>query len=199
LLLHALCSCPRVLSLKHLGPAPALRTPHRYRPHNNSSNHPSGSTARSHSNNNTLLTGVWLSSCRIPISGLRWPGPPALKRRHRDMSLPQRPDGSARREERHRRRRTSDAESRRSHDRTHSHSKSGAYSHAQPLPSPGTGPVPMERDPIMRGQQSTPTQELGRKRSLIRPERRRLDPSDPDYHYRKHAQQRPYPGRCYGG
>jgi chitin synthase len=40
----------------------------------------------------------------------------------------------------------------------------------------------------MRGQQSTPTQELGRKRSLIRPERRRLDPSDPDYHYRKHAQ-----------
>lgn len=104
------------------------------------------------------------------------------------MSLPQRPDGSARREERHRRRRTSDAESRRSHDRTHSQSKSGAYSHAQPLPSPGTGPVPMERDPIMRGQQSTPAQELGRKRSLIRPERRRLDPSDPDYHYRKHAQ-----------
>lgn len=46
----------------------------------------------------------------------------------------------------------------------------------------------MERDPIMRGQQSTPAQELGRKRSLIRPERRRLDPSDPDYHYRKHAQ-----------
>ena len=40
----------------------------------------------------------------------------------------------------------------------------------------------------MRGQQSTPAQELGRKRSLIRPERRRLDPSDPDYHYRKHAQ-----------
>ncbi|KAJ4382680.1 Chitin synthase, class 3 [Didymella sp. IMI 355093] len=110
------------------------------------------------------------------------------------MSLPQRPDAS-RREDRgafrestsHRRRRTSDAENTRSHDRTHSHSKSGAYSHARPLPSPGT-PVPMDRDPVMRSAQSTPAQELGRKRSLIRPERRRNDPNDPNYHYRKHAQ-----------
>jgi chitin synthase len=46
----------------------------------------------------------------------------------------------------------------------------------------------MDRDPIMRSQQSTPAHELGRKRSLIRPERRRMDPSDPNYHYRKHAQ-----------
>lgn len=43
----------------------------------------------------------------------------------------------------------------------------------------------MERDPIMRGQNSA---ELGRKRSLIRPERQRNDPSQPNYYYRKHAQ-----------
>ena len=30
--------------------------------------------------------------------------------------------------------------------------------------------------------------ELGRKRSLIKPERQRIDPSHPNYHYRKHAQ-----------
>jgi chitin synthase len=43
----------------------------------------------------------------------------------------------------------------------------------------------MERDPIMRGQHSP---ELGRKRSLIRPERQRMDPDHPNYHYSKHAQ-----------
>ncbi|KAJ4372277.1 Chitin synthase, class 3 [Neocucurbitaria cava] len=109
------------------------------------------------------------------------------------MSLPQRPDESSpRRDQRNvfrespkRRRRTSDLESRRSHDR--STSKSGAKSYSRPLPSPGT-PVPMERDPIMRGQHTTPSQELGRKRSLIRPERQRIDPNHPNYHYRKHAQ-----------
>jgi chitin synthase len=46
----------------------------------------------------------------------------------------------------------------------------------------------MERDPIMRGHNATPSQELGRKRSLIRPERQRMDPSHPNYHYSKHAQ-----------
>jgi chitin synthase len=46
----------------------------------------------------------------------------------------------------------------------------------------------MERDPIMRSQNATPAQDLGRKRSLIRPERQRMDPSHPNYHYRKHAQ-----------
>ncbi|KAH7408251.1 chitin synthase 4 [Phaeosphaeria sp. MPI-PUGE-AT-0046c] len=110
------------------------------------------------------------------------------------MSLPRRPDDSSRgsRDNRHvfresssRRRRTSDLENTRSHDR--SNSKSGAQTHARPLPSPGT-PVPMERDPIMRSQNTTPAQDLGRKRSLIRPERQRMDPSHPNYHYRKHAQ-----------
>ncbi|KAF2029996.1 chitin synthase 4 [Setomelanomma holmii] len=110
------------------------------------------------------------------------------------MSLPQRPDASSRgggRDQRHvfrespsRRRRTSDLENTRSHDRS---SKGGSHAHSRPLPSPGT-PVPMERDPIMRSQNATPAQDLGRKRSLIRPERQRMDPSHPNYHYRKHAQ-----------
>jgi chitin synthase len=65
--------------------------------------------------------------------------------------------------------------------------KSGAQAHSRPLPSPGT-PVPMERDPVMRGQHTTTGPELGRKRSLIRPERQRNDPNAPNYHYRKHAQ-----------
>ncbi|KAF1912397.1 chitin synthase-domain-containing protein [Ampelomyces quisqualis] len=110
------------------------------------------------------------------------------------MSLPRRPDDSSRggvdnrhvfRESSSRRRRTSDVENTRGHDR--SNSKSGAHAHSRALPSPGT-PVPMERDPIMRGQNATPAQDLGRKRSLIRPERQRMDPSHPNYHYRKHAQ-----------
>jgi chitin synthase len=40
----------------------------------------------------------------------------------------------------------------------------------------------------MRGHKGVPSQDLGRKRSLIRPERQRMDPSHPNYHYRKHAQ-----------
>lgn len=46
----------------------------------------------------------------------------------------------------------------------------------------------MERDPIMTGQRSTPAPDLGRKRSLVRPERQRIDQNHPNYHYRKHAQ-----------
>jgi chitin synthase len=108
------------------------------------------------------------------------------------MSLPRRPDDSSKGRDRHvfresssRRRRTSDLENTRGHDR--STSKSRTHAHSRALPSPGT-PVPMERDPIMRGQNATPAQDLGRKRSLIRPERQRNDPSHPNYHYRKHAQ-----------
>jgi chitin synthase len=111
------------------------------------------------------------------------------------MSLPRRPDDTSRggRDDRHafresssRRRRTSDLENTsRAHDR--SPSKNDAHAYSRPLPSPGT-PVPMERDPIMRGQHAAPAHDLGRKRSLIRPERQRMDPSHPNYHYRKHAQ-----------
>ncbi|KAL5379992.1 Chitin synthase 4 [Paraphaeosphaeria sporulosa] len=111
------------------------------------------------------------------------------------MSLPQRPDASSpRRDQRHvfrentssRRRRTSDVENTRSHERTPS--KTGTYSITnRPLPSPGT-PVPMDRDPMIAaapyGSRST---DLGRKRSLVRPERQRIDENHPNYHYRKHA------------
>ncbi|KAE8822625.1 hypothetical protein PTNB73_10227 [Pyrenophora teres f. teres] len=118
------------------------------------------------------------------------------------MALPQRPEqaspprrGDQQHEQRHshrhsqsRRRRTSDHESTPLHGRTNSHgkSKSGPHAYARPLPSPNT-PVPMERDPIMRGHNESGP-ELGRKRSLIRPERQRMDPNHPNYHYRKHAQ-----------
>ena len=109
--------------------------------------------------------------------------------------MPQRPEPSSPRRERrhshrssqHRRRRTSDLESSRAYDRTPSKTDADAY--AQPLPSPGGTPVAMERDPIMRGPHNTAAAPaLGRKRSLIRPERQRMDPSHPNYHYRKHAQ-----------
>ncbi|KAF2739191.1 chitin synthase 4 [Polyplosphaeria fusca] len=108
------------------------------------------------------------------------------------MSLPQRPDASSpKRDQRHvfrdspsRRRRPSDVENARSHDHS-TPSKNGGYtSFSKPLPSPGT-PVPMDRDPFMAG--AKPQQDLGRKRSLIRPERQRIDQSHPNYHYRKHA------------
>jgi chitin synthase len=108
------------------------------------------------------------------------------------MSLPHRPDASSRsrgdrpvfRESSSRRRRTSDLENSRSHDRS---SKGGAHHHSRPLPSQGA-PVAMERDPVMRTHHAAPAQDLNRKRSLIRPERQRMDPSHPNYHYRKHAQ-----------
>jgi chitin synthase len=41
---------------------------------------------------------------------------------------------------------------------------------------------------MMDAHRSVPKQDLGRKRSLIRPERQRFDPDHPNYHYRKHAQ-----------
>ncbi|KAF2001199.1 glycosyltransferase family 2 protein [Amniculicola lignicola CBS 123094] len=111
------------------------------------------------------------------------------------MSLPRRPDDGTRpkgdtrhvfRESPSRRRRTSDLENTRSHDRTPA-AKPGYTSYSKPTPSPGT-PVPMERDPIMAGQRSTPAPDLGRKRSLVRPERQRIDQNHPNYYYRKHAQ-----------
>ncbi|KAF2847871.1 glycosyltransferase family 2 protein [Plenodomus tracheiphilus IPT5] len=120
---------------------------------------------------------------------LRPNGPPTEHSTRRDRHS--RRDSSGRRgstghrESSGRRRRTSDLENTRAHDRTPSKGTAHAYSRA--LPSPGT-PVPMERDPIMRGPPTTSGPELGRKRSLIRPERQRMDENHPNYHYRKHAQ-----------
>ncbi|KAL5121220.1 Chitin synthase, class 3 [Pleosporales sp. CAS-2024a] len=110
----------------------------------------------------------------------------SLPRRPADSSRASRDNGHVRRESSsRRRRRTSDLENTRTHDRSASQS---AYAHA--LPSPDT-PVPMERVPMMRAANATPTHDLGRKRSLIRPERQRMDPSHPNYHYSKHAQGMP--------
>lgn len=57
----------------------------------------------------------------------------------------------------------------------------------RPVPSPGPMPSPGQlagdRDPMLH-----PGEEITRKRSLIRPERRRYGPEDSDYHYRKHAE-----------
>ncbi|KAF2459896.1 chitin synthase 4 [Lineolata rhizophorae] len=52
------------------------------------------------------------------------------------------------------------------------------------FPSPGTPTG--DRDPMMP--QRKESKGLGRKRSLIRPERSRIDRDHPNYHYRKHAQ-----------
>lgn len=40
----------------------------------------------------------------------------------------------------------------------------------------------------MAGRRGSPAPDLGRKRSLIRPERQRIDQNHPNYHYRQHAQ-----------
>ena len=58
--------------------------------------------------------------------------------------------------------------------------KQQAFLQAEPSPRPYHD----EPDPNMRGGVG----DLGRKRSLVRPERRRVDPNDPNFHYRQHAQ-----------
>jgi chitin synthase len=50
----------------------------------------------------------------------------------------------------------------------------------QAPPSPG---LQLDRDDFI-----SPVQELGRKKSLVRPERGRIDPDHPNYYYRRHAQ-----------
>ncbi|KAF2836492.1 glycosyltransferase family 2 protein [Patellaria atrata CBS 101060] len=114
------------------------------------------------------------------------------------MSLPERPMGdSPRREQRQRapyresprRRRPSDIESRAYHTRTPPPQtsptrKGGFHAVQQSLPSPGEMG---DRDPIIASQRGG-SGDLARKKSLIRPERRRVKKDDPNYHYRKHAQ-----------
>ena len=64
-----------------------------------------------------------------------------------------------------------------------------SYQSFKPPSSPVTpaSPPSKDRDPIMAGHGSTAA-DLARKRSLVRPERTRIDPDHPNYHYRKHAQ-----------
>ncbi|KAK5171960.1 Chitin synthase, class 3 [Saxophila tyrrhenica] len=66
------------------------------------------------------------------------------------------------------------------------------YVNIQPASSALSTPVRLtsDRDPMLEANRS-PSQRNGdfsRKKSLVRPERRRMDSDDPDYHYRKHAQ-----------
>lgn len=60
----------------------------------------------------------------------------------------------------------------------------GSTSHARPYPSPDT-PAD-DRSPMMASSHGE-YGDLSRKKSLIRPERNRIDRDHPNYHYRKHA------------
>jgi chitin synthase len=109
------------------------------------------------------------------------------------MSLPQRPDPSSpRREQRHgayrdspsRRRRPSDVEALNPTSLQAPAPSSPFQQYNNPLPSPGTPNG--DRDPMMATHRGG--NDLGRKKSLIRPERNRIDRDHPNYHYRKKAQ-----------
>ena len=58
---------------------------------------------------------------------------------------------------------------------------------SRPYPSPLASPT-HERDPMMAANRQGGAVDLSRKKSLVRPERSRIDPNHPNYHYRKHAQ-----------
>lgn len=63
----------------------------------------------------------------------------------------------------------------------------GGYS--SDMPSPYSPPGGHDRDPMLEaGTPSKSYGDLNRKKSLVRPERRRNNPDEPDYYYRKHAQ-----------
>ncbi|KAI9812449.1 MAG: Chitin synthase, class 3 [Pycnora praestabilis] len=67
---------------------------------------------------------------------------------------------------------------------SHSPSRKAANEpYIQALPSPGTPSG--DRDPMMETSAGT---DFNRKRSLVRPERNRIDRDHPNYHYRQHAQ-----------
>ncbi|RMZ79476.1 hypothetical protein DV738_g3338, partial [Chaetothyriales sp. CBS 135597] len=79
--------------------------------------------------------------------------------------------------------------------------ETGNYTHSQePVASPSArnprlGPSPSspdsragDLDPILRVTSPLADSDVGRKKSLVRPERNRIDKSHPNYHYRQHAQ-----------
>ncbi|KAL9083247.1 MAG: hypothetical protein Q9165_008600 [Trypethelium subeluteriae] len=112
------------------------------------------------------------------------------------MPPPQRPPPSSpKREHRHsthrdspRRRRPSDLEAspyeRSEKPRLSPTRKHSTDAYITSIPSPGTPGA--DHDPIMSGYKGS--NDLNRKRSLIRPERTRISSDHPQYHYRKHAQ-----------
>ncbi|KZF26088.1 glycosyltransferase family 2 protein [Xylona heveae TC161] len=112
------------------------------------------------------------------------------------MASPQKPDPtSPRRRQHHHHHHRHHSSAALSHGRSRSNDvEAGGYSpprgsrrdpYAYQPASPGT--LPGDRDPIMMASSGPPV-ELGRKRSLIRPERNRIDRDHPNYHYRQHAQ-----------
>ena len=59
--------------------------------------------------------------------------------------------------------------------------------HHEALP-PTPGSLAGDQDPIIMASPIPPSGDLGRKKSLIRPERQRIDRDHPNFHYRQHAQ-----------
>ncbi|KAK4969305.1 Chitin synthase, class 3, partial [Elasticomyces elasticus] len=118
-------------------------------------------------------------------------------------NYPARPDPTSpkRRESRHthhrdrpssRRRRPSDVEAspyegHRHHRRRSSSTRNRPQdTYIRAAPSPGI--LPGDQDPMMAMSTQRPSHGLHRKKSLVRPERNRIDKDHPNYHYRKHAQ-----------
>ena len=71
--------------------------------------------------------------------------------------------------------------------------EAGPYHDDPPTPRSSRRPrqqatfVDSPRSPVDRNAMASPINELGRKKSLIRPERTRIDRDHPNYHYRQHA------------
>ncbi|KAF2099651.1 chitin synthase D [Rhizodiscina lignyota] len=104
---------------------------------------------------------------------------------------------SPRRENRHtpardspRRRRPSDLESRNyeSSPGTPSRQRVSIPAYSSPAAASPSTPTGEQPDLIMTNAKGAGGADFSRKRSLIRPERNRIDPSHPNYYYRKHAQ-----------
>ncbi|KAL1960990.1 hypothetical protein VTO42DRAFT_4878 [Malbranchea cinnamomea] len=102
------------------------------------------------------------------------------------MSLPPRPSATSPRSD-HRQPGFRDSYSRRRRDlepsNDHPLSPTSPGGHRSRYPSAPGSPLAYDHDPM---DPSSPLN-LGRKRSLVRPERRRINRDDPNYHYRQHA------------
>lgn len=109
------------------------------------------------------------------------------------MDSPRRPPpvntSSDKQRHHHRRRRSSDVEgghrSRSRHNSSSPTKKTAGSPSVRPLPSPNLHSNDKEHSD---GLKPTRDGSLTRKRSLVKPERRRNDKDDPNYYYRKHAQ-----------
>ncbi|KAI7615431.1 hypothetical protein KC343_g10143, partial [Hortaea werneckii] len=83
----------------------------------------------------------------------------------------------------HSRQRPSTSEKRTSTDIRPVRSHQSGYN----MPSPGQ--MPSDRDPMLEaGSPYKNSGDISRKKSLVRPERRRMDSDDPNYYYGRHAQ-----------